>query len=476
MEHKRGNPKFLRRALCGVLCLAVLCGAHTGGALHAGAESLKAGTEIRVMALGGFYFTGQTEDFTLPVGGGQTLKASTSQAAESWLWEVSTDGGKTWHTVGTDAEYDIVNAQRNQDASGQDVAYQYRVTAKNKLGETASTMIKVLVSDEYDYRTITRRTEEVAASAYMHNKTRLVVTDLTWDQSSAARALESQLADGCLALRLCDVELLNDNDEVVPYFGSVQLDFTVGEQYEGLTLRVLQYVDGKVEVYSGTVQNGVLSITVRALSPFMIEVPDANAHTVIAVAGDHGRILPEGRVQLADGGSRTFFFLPDNGYEVAEVLLDGQPLDPADWAGDRCTLKNVTANHMLEVTFAEVEPTGELHVLMVLNGRHGRTLPGTIEVPHGEAVTLYFYPDDGYEVDKVWVDEVEVSAYSFLLEDDSYTIPAMLDDCTVEVTYRKLPSHKLTPYEAALDCHCLVARLTGRCPFCQWLGKCLGWA
>lgn len=475
MKQLRSSHKFLRRALCGVLCLAVLCGANAGGALHAGAESLKVGTEIRVMALGGFYFTGQTEDFTLPEGGEQELRANPSQAAESWLWEVSTDGGKTWQTVGTGESYTITHARRNQDASGQDVPYQYRVTATNKLGETASTVIKVLVSNEYAYRTITKREKEVSTTAYMHNRTRLLVTELSWEQSSAAQVLEAQLAEGCLPYRLCDVSLVNDNDEVVSYFGSIQLEFEVGAQYNGLTLRVFHYYNGAVETYSAPVQDGKLSIVVNSLSPFLIEVPDANAHTLLVTAGQHGSVLPGGWVQVADGDDRTFFFRPDAGYEVDEVLLDGQPIPPEERVGDVYTLTNIREGHSLEVTFKEVEQTDDLHVLMILCGRHGRTLPGTVEVPHGEEVTITFLPDKGYVLDTVRVDGVEISAYPFLLEDDTYTIPAMTADCTVEVSFRKA-SRQPTPYEAALDCHCLVARLTGRCPFCQWLGKCLGWA
>lgn len=434
MKHDRSPRSALRALLCALALAAVLCGA----VLPAFAEGLVTGTEIRVLALGKFELS-RTEDFVLPEGGSQQLRAEASQEVEHWLWEVSTDGGATWRTIGTDAAYDIRDAKRNRDASGQDVPYQYRVTATSRYGETASEIINVLVSSEYDYRTITRTEQHVSASAYMHTSTRLVVTPIEDETAPVAQVLLARLAEGCLPLNLCDVELVNDNAQVVPFFGKVELSFAVGEQYNVQTLRVLHYNSetDTVEPCTAVVQDGRLTITVEQLGAFLVEVPDAGAHCITVEAGAGGSVLPGGRVTVADGADKTFVLLPDAGYEVDRVLLDGELVVSS---GNRFVLQNIRADHVLTVTFKKVEPTGEVHTVLMTHGPHGYATPGTVQVEHGEALVLFFYPDPGYEVDTLRINDAEGQPVEYTVFGLCYTIPAVTEDLTIDVTFRKAES------------------------------------
>lgn len=430
MDRKRSRNSIPAKVLCALALVGLLCAA----ALPAFAEGLKIGTEVRVVALGGFEVTGQTEDFTLPEGGSQELKISTTQPAQSWLWERSTDGGTTWQAVGTDETYSITNAALNRNAAGEDIPYQYRVTATNTVGETATTVIRVLVSDEYAYRTLYLRSEDVDISAYMHDQTRLVVTPLEEDETAVVQLLEAQLAEGCLPRILCDVSLVNDRNDVVPYFGALELEFEVGTQYNGQTLRAFHYYNGAVETYSGTVANGKLTIVVHALSPFMVEVPDSTAHIVTAVSGTGGSILPEGKVTVADGADKHFTFLPEAGHCIRQVLVDGQPVP---FEGNSYTLRGVRADCTVEARFAPVDQEEDEHVLLITTGPHGYVTPGTVTIPHGEDVTLFFYPDPGYEVDRVLINDEESDPVEYTVFGICYTIPAMTEDLTVDVTFRK---------------------------------------
>lgn len=430
MDRKRSRNSIPAKALCALALVALLCAA----AVPAFAEGLKIGTEIRVVALGGFEVTSQTEDFTLPEGGSQELKATTSQPTQSWLWERSTDGGATWQTVGTGETYCITSARHNRSAAGEDLPYQYRVTATNAVGETASAIIRVLVSDDYDYRTLSLRSEDVDVSAYMHDQTRLVVTPLEDDQTDVAQLLEAQLAEGCLPRILCDVSLVNSNNTVVPYFGALEVTFEVGAQYNGQTLRAFHYYNGAIETYSGIVADGKLTIVVHALSPFMVEVPDSTAHIVTAVSGTGGSILPEGKVTVADGADKKFTFLPEAGHCIRQVLVDGVPVD---FEGNSYTLREVRADCTVEVRFAPVDQEEDEHVLLVTTGPNGYVTPGTVTIPHGEDVTLFFYPDPGYEVDRVLINDEESDPVEYTVFGICYTIPAMTEDLTVDVTFRK---------------------------------------
>jgi hypothetical protein len=51
-----------------------------------------------------------------------------------------------------------------------------------------------------------------------------------------------------------------------------------------------------------------------------------SSYTITASAGANGTISPSGAVLVNGGGSKTFTFYPDSGYEVDEVILNGLPI------------------------------------------------------------------------------------------------------------------------------------------------------
>lgn len=72
---------------------------------------------------------------------------------------------------------------------------------------------------------------------------------------------------------------------------------------------------------------------------------------VTATAGDNGSITPSGSIEVLEGESQTFTFDADSGYEVAEVIVNGEPLG----AVDSYTLSDVAADAEISVSFKEVE-------------------------------------------------------------------------------------------------------------------------
>ena len=74
---------------------------------------------------------------------------------------------------------------------------------------------------------------------------------------------------------------------------------------------------------------------------------EAPVHTITATAGPGGTIEPSGEVTVPHGGSQTFTIIPNTGYEIAEVLVDGESVGPVS----TYTFSNVTANHMIHATF-----------------------------------------------------------------------------------------------------------------------------
>ncbi len=77
--------------------------------------------------------------------------------------------------------------------------------------------------------------------------------------------------------------------------------------------------------------------------------PVAQKYTITATAGEGGSITPAGAVSVKEGASQTFAITAQEGYAIADVLVDGQSVG----AVDSYTFENVTANHTIAALFTK---------------------------------------------------------------------------------------------------------------------------
>ena len=74
-------------------------------------------------------------------------------------------------------------------------------------------------------------------------------------------------------------------------------------------------------------------------------------YTITATAGANGFITPSGTVVVAEGSNQTFTIIPDYGYEIYEVYVDGGHIG----APSSYTFQNVTSNHTIFATFIRID-------------------------------------------------------------------------------------------------------------------------
>jgi hypothetical protein len=102
---------------------------------------------------------------------------------------------------------------------------------------------------------------------------------------------------------------------------------------------------------AGTGPDGTLAgsaWTRDAGAPFDIDF----THTIAATAGPGGTIAPDGDVDVACNGQQSFAITPDAGYSIDSLVVDGGPVAVAGGY----TFTDVTSDHTIEVTFADVTP------------------------------------------------------------------------------------------------------------------------
>lgn len=166
-------------------------------------------------------------------------------------------------------------------------------------------------------------------------------------------------------------------------------------------------VFGDAFLVSAVAGDVAVEATFREGSPFPVA-----SHIVTAEAIDaHGKVMPD-LALVPHGRMATLSLLPDDGWRVESVMLDGEE-DLADKVSDSSlVLDNVVRDHRVEVAHEPVADDGEgaepavSHTVSArVEGGHGSVSPeGDVAVADGAGMAFYFHPDDGYKVSSVTVD------------------------------------------------------------------------
>ena len=97
------------------------------------------------------------------------------------------------------------------------------------------------------------------------------------------------------------------------------------------------------------IDTAVLTFKVTEAPP--AETP-AESFTISATAGANGRINPKGNLTAGRGKDYEFTFLPNDGYVVAKVYIDGVETKVEN---NKYTFKAVDRNHTISVTFEQAK-------------------------------------------------------------------------------------------------------------------------
>jgi FtsP/CotA-like multicopper oxidase with cupredoxin domain len=112
--------------------------------------------------------------------------------------------------------------------------------------------------------------------------------------------------------------------------------------------------------------NGVNNATAVSTGTYTFTNVQANATiaasfttsqvTIVSSAGAGGSISPNGTQTVPVNGTQTYTITPNNGYAIADVLVDGVS-NPGAIQGGTYTFTNVTTSHTIAATFATNQPT-----------------------------------------------------------------------------------------------------------------------
>lgn len=161
-----------------------------------------------------------------------------------------------------------------------------------------------------------------------------------------------------------------------------------------------------------------------------------DTHTITASAGSNGSIVPPGTSLFGHGTDTTFTIIPEIGYHVADVVVDGSSQGP------RCTyaFNNITESHTISATFAI-----DTYTLTPLPSANGTMSPGGVQsvTYKGDGAVFTMVPNVGYHVADVLVDgDVSVGAVS------TYQFKNVRRNHTIQAVF-EINSYTITPSAGA---------------------------
>jgi hypothetical protein len=128
----------------------------------------------------------------------------------------------------------------------------------------------------------------------------------------------------------------------------------------------------------------------------MENTPDAVNLAIHATAYSGGAITPSGSIEVPELGSITFHILPDPGFVIESISIDGQHCNP----DPEYTFTEVCENHSINATFAP-----SLYTIISSANNGGIIQPlGEVSVDHGSEQTFTISPDYGYQVGSIFID------------------------------------------------------------------------
>ncbi|MDD3845044.1 MAG: hypothetical protein PHC90_01645 [Syntrophorhabdaceae bacterium] len=253
------------------------------------------------------------------------------------------------------------------------------------------------------------------------------------DQTSYAYTFTNVQADGSITVSFKStattytIDASAGSNGTISPSGSVSVTsggsqtFTISalDGYEVENVLVDNQSQGAITTYTFTNVTANHTITVT------FKQKPATTYTIDASAGSNGTISPSGSVSVTSGGSQTFTISASNGYEVADVLVDGQ----SQGATATYTFTNVTANHTISVTFKK--PATKYTITASAEAGGTISPDGVTEVDAHGSQTYTISPELGKVIDAVWVDgEMEENP------DESYTFNDVTANHTIRATFK----------------------------------------
>ncbi|MBO4802141.1 MAG: leucine-rich repeat domain-containing protein [Bacteroidaceae bacterium] len=176
--------------------------------------------------------------------------------------------------------------------------------------------------------------------------------------------------------------------------------------------------------------------------------PTTYTLTIIAI-GNGSAIYNETTIRsksssftVNEGDLAVVAFTPDEGYRIKSVKVNNVDVT-ANVSESKYAINNIMMDTSLEVEFEEIPPT-YYSVNIIASGNGSVSYNGTIirnqsqnfSILEGKSMTISFSPDSGYRIQKVKVNDSDVTAQ---IADGQLTIKEITAEMKIDVSFEAIP-------------------------------------
>lgn len=245
----------------------------------------------------------------------------------------------------------------------------------------------------------------------------------TMPASSVSLTANATIIQFTIYLTLLDngrIDLSTGNE--VDYGSCVEIKFIPDEGYE------LDKVFINGNDVTEFVVDGKYSIMNIKENQDVIATFKIKKYTITAEDCVNGCISPNGTTEVEHGDSHTCYFIPVEGYHLAGVEIDGQPISSEQLELIResgYTFNNITKNHTISATFLI-----NTYTITVTQSSNGTISSAEASYNYGSSASFTIEPNAGYHIDKLIIDGLDyetgdLSTYTFENITTNHTISAV---------------------------------------------------
>ena len=242
--------------------------------------------------------------------------------------------------------------------------------------------------------------------------------------------------NGCLTINLegptnvtHTITVLNTDGTISPS-GNVTVSDGAAQTFTitpGACRTIVDVLADGVSVLSSVTNNTYTFYNVTADHTFQVTYSTPSFNLTASTNG-HGSVNPT-NTTLQCGNSITYTFTPNPGYMV-EYVTDNTMDVTASVNNNTYTLTNVTADHDIYVSF--VQDASQTFNLTASTDGHGTITPTQATVQGGGSQVFTIVPDNGYEIDFVTDNTMDVTAN---VANNIYSLTNIGEDHTIYVAF-----------------------------------------
>ena len=162
----------------------------------------------------------------------------------------------------------------------------------------------------------------------------------------------------------------------------------------------------------------------------------------ITPTAENGKIIPDMPMSVIEGNGTTFYFTPNNGYEMDNVRVDGIIVPVTEESGLLSyTFTDVKSSAAIHATFKRITTPADTFIITASAGANGTINPiGEIKVKAGDSQTFTFTPNQEYIVQQVMLNGAVIGG-----ELSSYTVENVQANQTIHVDFA--PNIAISQYQ-----------------------------